>query len=179
MKKSFALVLIAFSVMILTSCSDPYEEELRQMQETHDAISDFASDLGITLPEFGDITETDTTPDNTETKNGYSLIPVEALLTTTSGRNSFSGNLYFAEGMIMEIGTLSDGKEYILFLPFLEENDTWVNFAIAIDNADEKFLDYMFNGESIRFFFEYSGYSDEIGYAYGNFRSYEIYDPFA
>jgi len=179
MKKSFILIIVAITVIVLTACSDPYEEELRQMQEAHDAISDFASDMGITLPEFGDVSGTDTIPDNTEPLSGYSLIPIEAILMTSSGRNSFSGNRYYAEGMITDIGILLDGSEYILFLPFLEENETWVNIAIITENAGEEFFDYMFNGESIRFFFEFVGFLDEIEYASGNFISYEIYDPFS
>jgi len=179
MKKALILILIATSVLVLASCSDPYEEELRQMQEAHDAISDFASGLGIDLPEFGDTSASDITGGNTDSISGYSLLPIEALLISSSGRNNFNGNRYYAEGMIMEVGELSGNKEYILFLPFLEENETWTNFAIIADNATENFLDYMFNGEDIRFFFEFAGFSNELGVAYGNFLSSELYDPFS
>jgi len=179
MKKALILILIAMFVFVLTACSDPYEEELRQMQEAHDAISDFASDLGIVLPEFGSTSDADTTGGNTDSISGYSLLPIEALSITSSGRNNFSGNRYYAEGMIMEVGELSGNKEYVLFLPFLEENETWINFAIIADNANERFIEYMFDGESIRFSFEFVGFSNELGVAYGNFISYELYDPFS
>jgi hypothetical protein len=178
MKKSLIVAAMVFSLSVLFACGDLYAEELQGLRDMHDALSDLASDFGIDLPDLGDIIGGEPPADDSGTLSGYSLLPIEALLATDSESRRYRGNLYYAEGLITDIGYFSDGKEYIQLLPFLEENELWSVITIRV-NSYADFYGYYADFQDIRFYFEFVGFSDELESTYGYFKAYELLDLFS
>jgi len=185
MKRTFIILILAASMLALTACnSNEYfddkfirdldvEKELQELEEFHNALRD----MGINLPEFGDITIYEP-EEEAQPKEGYELAPIDIISLTSPGRNALTGNHYYADGYILEVGDYDKGLEHASFMFLHDENVTFDMVAIIGPNLIEELVDYMYDGECVRFYFEYIGYSEKLNRPCGKIESYEIIDPF-
>jgi len=150
------------------------EEELQALEEAHNVLRD----LGFNLPEFGSVTEFESSDGGNTPKTGYTLVPIEVLSLTNPGRNSLSGNRYYADGYIMEIGEDFNSIDFINLYLNHEENEHHESIAIVGEGFMDLFSDDMMSGQFIRFYIEYIGFSEELGLAFGVLESFERIDPF-
>jgi hypothetical protein len=183
-KKIIFTILLAVGVFILAACSIGQGNGLLNNPDNDENIQGNGSannafgNLEFNLPAIGSVSEYES-PDGGKTpKAGYPLVPIEILTLTNPGRNALSGNRYYADGIIMEIGEDYDGVDIINIYLHHEENELFETIIIVGKDFMELFFDDMMNGQLVRYYIEYIGFSDEFGLALGVLESYERIDPF-
>jgi len=184
-ERAFIIFILAIRMLVLTACrSNEYfddkficdldvDKEMQELEELREAFKE----MGINLPEFGDFTIYEP-EEEAKPKEGYELAPIDIISLTSPGRNALTGNHYYADGIIMEVGVYEKGLEFASFVFMHEENELWENVAIIGPNLVDELIEAMYDAESIRFYFEYIGYSEMLNSPCGKIESYEIIDPF-
>ena len=112
----------------------------------------------------------------------YNYMPIEAIQVRKPGENEHTGKFYYTHVFAPDIWTsVDDGK--------ITHVDAWVNHVDNLENYDRLALiginsahDWDLEGDGgvngFLVFFEYIGYSDELGLAYGIYEKHEIAQPF-
>jgi len=180
-------VLISVCAVTLIACESKIDRELREMEETHNAISDLAREFGIELPEFGDtsgsvtITPDEKQPEEYVINSNFTLLPIEIIRDPETNLNRHIGKRYYVHAVM--IGDYFSGDGFDLYELFLSHEgladvdpdvDGWEYFfalSLAVTPEQVDWEDTVYSEEHI-YYFEYLGYDDEARKHLGKYVSH-------
>jgi NDP-sugar pyrophosphorylase family protein len=183
--------LISVSLLSLIACESKIDRELREMEETHNAISEFAESFGIELPEFRDTSGSvmEVNDEDSQVDTNYTLFPIEIILDNSTNLNKHIGKRYYLPALVVEVfddhsGQNREGYELLLFHEDLNDEilekegwDPFFSFSIVGSDSQGGWRDIEYN-ESYIFCFEYLGYDELSKKHLGNYETHSFYDMY-
>jgi len=177
MKKLFAASLSAMMVLLLSACL------FSGLAETGGQVLDAIQRLEEDSNTRSTSTETSQPEDLSAPRIGkYRYMPLEALTTKTPGENEFTGKYYFTHVFAPEIWYRTGEAEIYFVRAYvnIEGNDNYDSISLIEVDSEAAWDDGDYDGYLV--FFQYEGFSEEYGTAYGIYNSHEkapqFYNPF-
>ena len=188
MKRIIIFITLITSIFLITACNDGQyftneeiakinvDDEMKKLEEIHDAVGGFANDMGIDLqlPDLNDYNNNQL-PEKPN-YNNFTLLPMDVFSIETPGKNKYTGNHYYFLSFAEELTYVNeDGSFYISVVVGDEETNTF-DFMMILIPADNKEWSDEYLQNNIKFYIEFVGYSDEehIRRPYGIYIGHEM-----
>jgi len=188
MIKYILIALIFTCLILLTACNQKtqyysedfisginVDEELQNIEEMYDALSDFAESMGINL-QLPDISNYKEELPPVDITAGFNPFPSKILLEDgTPGRTSLTGKVFFLNGFAAEnVGW--DGATVIDVLVLEEFTEGWATILIHVPDENEDWDNETGFNEQYVFFFQYLGFSEQYNRYMGIYIKHEPLD---